>query len=1488
MTVIQIKEQSSDHDGFDVVVIIDNVIMGEVHITPPFNSNEEKSLEWYFEEYTHFPYIDQSKAKEISAKIINYGELLFEQIFHHNNLNSYYKKYLSNNLSNIKFVIEGSPSFNGLAWETLKDPALTLPIAFSSQIVRSPLKSKIALQQLDPIQINSKINILIVTARVNLINDINPRTISQPLVEMVEQENLQVNINILRPATYKSLKEHLQSINEKYGKNYYHIIHFDVHGALLTYEEYYLRVDANYFIKPDSNIRIPIVEFEGVKPFIFLEADRDGQMDAVVAEELANLLYNYNIPIVILNACQSSKQIGKEETSLGSILVNSGIQIVLGMKYSITVKAVVILMKTLYQQILSGVSLSTAMVFARYSLYQEKLRISYFDENIKLEDWLLPIVYENQDIIFSPTNILSEKNQTEFEKNPEKVYFVGRDIDIVSIEKAILINQGEQNIIPVIGMVGTGKTTLLKYLSLWWEKTNFIINSCIFNFEEENLTYQQIVAKVKNMLVLKNNENRLSGSPVSEASVVEILRSARYLLVFDDLQTLNLTLPKNDQKKLIDFFISLLGGKTVILIGTCTTNDLLFKRLSINIGYKIMELDFESISNYSKNILTQIQRMEYFHHRELFHLINLADGNPLALKIFLNYASNYSPQQLIHTLTNNTGLLCQTMVSDLQPFNKIYQRLSQNTKNVLTVLTPFRKTFYTNYLSEYITELKNHGITFDLSIENWESAFRELECYGFFEVYWTSPLNFRIHPILPLFLQIQHQKEILSKIDDAFCEYYQNFSGGLVDTLSRNRDNMKVWDFVLKIIESEIENLLRALNISVNNNRTIDFLFSAISEYWHQTKYHEQLIELGKEILERLKSSEKANLLSMINIINEIGRHYISLNKFIQAENIFNEAIELINQAEDWNDKEKDVWKSGILSNLAKAYRMRGEQTKAEEYYKKSSRELNDDLEQAGVYLDLGIVAREQKRLNEAKRYYYKAYKIAKRLKNNKLLGKIFHEAGFLCQEKGKLKLAENFYEKSIRLKVNDDSSLALTLCNRSSVYLMQEKYELAYTDLKRVLKVGLLNNNYSIQIRALNGLGNVMYTQKQWKQAFDYYYKALAISKKTNDNQNLYMTLANLGVLWMESKLPNLLDDIASLLKTSKQILEEMFSNFNNPKEDRFEKVRSMSKLMEESECLYLENKFTEAIEVLNKVIQLYPDNVVAYYNRSLAKKSIGDINGAIEDITKVINQQPDDARAFFDRGNLYQTLDNNTKAMEDYNEAIKLEPNEADYYSNRGFINYKLENYVDAIQDFEVALRLNPFDVFAHFYHGNINKANGNLNKAIEDYSEAINCFSKLQELQYEKHIDKDNELVKKVISEQYEFIIISSYLERAHIKSIQGEFDGANKDLNYLIENYPSDSVSLAYSNRGNLRLQKGDIDGSISDLKTAINLNPNNISAYYDLACGYSIANKIELSLSALEKALELNNKFVFDIVYDDDDLDLTRRDNRFQELMGKYK
>ena len=205
MTLISIRERNGP-DGANATVSFDGQGEYPVTVSPPFSDEEEDRLEWYFEQHLRFPFTEQVRAHAAAASVATYGERLFDQVFADRQAFGDYKAALQAGVGGLAFEIAGSPEFQRLHWEALKDPALPRAFALEAPMVRKNLKPQIVKATVQPAP---TINLLVVTARPAGARDVGYRTISRPLVEALRQANVPVQIEILRPGSYQALVEHL-------------------------------------------------------------------------------------------------------------------------------------------------------------------------------------------------------------------------------------------------------------------------------------------------------------------------------------------------------------------------------------------------------------------------------------------------------------------------------------------------------------------------------------------------------------------------------------------------------------------------------------------------------------------------------------------------------------------------------------------------------------------------------------------------------------------------------------------------------------------------------------------------------------------------------------------------------------------------------------------------------------------------------------------------------------------------------------------------------------------------------------------------------------------------------------------------------------------------------------------------------------------------------------------------------------------------------
>jgi hypothetical protein len=235
---------------------------------------------------------------------------------------------------------------------------------------------------------------------------------------------------------------------------------------------------------------------------------------------------------------------------------------------------------------------------ARVALHHEKTRRASFNQEIRLEDWLLPIVYQPQGDV--PTTLpLREMTLTEQAAwlaggvdryhAPEPQYgFVGRDVDILQIETRVLSTSEakRRNLLLVQGMGGAGKTTLVHHLGWWWQTTGLVDEVFYFGDDEKAHTRDQIVDHIARQLFNQAVPPGMAVSPAfaqfqallpaaRQTLLATRLRAERHLLILDHPESvtdaslgLPHTLAAEDQTLVRGLLTDLFDGETVVLLGS--------------------------------------------------------------------------------------------------------------------------------------------------------------------------------------------------------------------------------------------------------------------------------------------------------------------------------------------------------------------------------------------------------------------------------------------------------------------------------------------------------------------------------------------------------------------------------------------------------------------------------------------------------------------------------------------------------------------------------------------------------------------------------------------------------------------------------------------------------------------------------------------------------------------------------------------------------
>jgi len=1110
----------------------------DITIKNPFSEQQEKNLEWYFEKWLNFPFTDKVPAEKAESSIRAYGEDLFEQVFNHSRHAAVEYDRLQG--EDVELVIIGSPEFHALHWEALKDPHQARPLSVEKPIIRKNSKPVIHRARMKPAP---KLRVLLVTARPGGERDVGYRTISRPLVEALEKGKVAARIDIVRPGTFEALVNHLENARDKHGDGYYHIIHLDMHGSLFTYEQYQKnapdRPPGRHAFRGDY-AQTDIKEYLGLKAFLFFhgaDGTSDGQSNPVSADDLVRLLNMRQIPMVILNACQSGKQVGAAETSLGSQMLDAGAQLVVAMGYSVTVSAAQLLMVTLYRQLLNGQDPAAAIRRARLELFNDKRRKAAFGQEINLEDWMLPVIYQNRAPDFGRDTFQGDAMiAPDHYPAPRGLYrFAGRDVDILKIELRLL---AQRNLVLIRGMGGAGKTTLIHHLGWWWKKTRFVAEVFYFGYDQKAYSVAEIVNSIGSRLGL-----RLSGiAEGDQATVLHALKSERHMLALDNLESITgqplavqNTLTLDEQTILRLFLQQLTGARTVILLGSRAGETWLRPDPLRDVDvWDLPGLDYDAQTALAEDILRTVNAPRYSeqaeHQDDFRRLLKLLGGCPLAMEVVLAGLAKATPGEIITRLQaadinlDNREAAASKTESILKCIDYSHSNLSEEAQALLLCLAPFTGVINMNLIELYTEELKKETPLAKWPFDQWPAVFKEATHWGLLEPHkkWSEAGFWSLQPILPYFLKTRLNDEPLSirksAIEAAFCAFYNELGGALAQALKSKDAGEKQTGQIM--VEAEYENLSTALKISLDAGSNFFHVFDALGRFLQQKKQTATHLSICKRVASqqaRYTSHETRHIDDFVLVNDRLAGAYFEVKDYDSAKKYYEKGLALARQSK--NPHIQNMGKATALHQLGVVAHKQRQWGAAEGYYKEALKikiEFKDVYSQAVTLHQLGMVAEEQRQWGAAEGYYKEALKIKIEFKDGYSQAATLHQLGRVAQEQRQWEAAEGYYKEALKIKIEfkDVYSQAVTLHQLGMVAQEQRQWGAAEGYYKEGLKIFIEFKDVYSQAATLHQLGRVAEEQRQWEAAEGYYKEALKIKIEFKDVYSQASTLHQLGVV--------------------------------------------------------------------------------------------------------------------------------------------------------------------------------------------------------------------------------------------------------------------------------------------------------------------------------------------------------------------------------------
>ncbi|TNJ39415.1 tetratricopeptide repeat protein [Chlorobaculum thiosulfatiphilum] len=902
---------------------------------------------------------------------------------------------------------------------------------------------------------------------------------------------------------------------------------------------------------------------------------RDGNGGFLVsAENIADQLRIHQIPIVALNACQSGKQLGNTatETSLGSRLLASGAQLVIAMGYSVTVSAARIFMTRFYEELLAGREPSSAIRAARLELHRDKARRAAYNKEIDLEDWMLPVIYQNAPPRFRFTAAApGAAPSTPRYSHPKPLYgFFGRDLDVLEIERRLLLRG---NLLLVQGMGGAGKSTLLHHLGWWWQKTRFVEQVFYFGYDLKAWRLPEIVHNIGEQLGLPQS-GRMQDD---RAEVVRALKHTRHLLMLDNMESITgerLSIPNTlneaERLELKGFLHELQVGRTLMLLGS-RGDEAWLHPMPLN-GHRIYDLpglDGESGSQLADKILRDIGAPNWPgqpEHRDDFkRLMKLLGGYPLAMEVVLSNLARSTPAEVLLRLEaadidlDNQSATAGKTDSIIKCIDYSHSNLSEPAQQLLLTLAPFKGVVNKNWLEQYSERLLAQPVLAGLPCDKWDEVLKEAEKMGLLKPHeddWLAENGYlSLQPVFPFFLKARlnepAQAERKEAIETAFREHYEGigrFVGELTDSKEAGQQQAG-----FALIGVEYENFYTALQIALRQQRSILSVLKPLSDFLDKTRQHPQGLELGRQVMQAFERWPKELIQGQTGyefvgvLCDSIGKKFYLLQQFQEAEEAYSKALELWDGMMIQSPEHKGKQRATILHQLGLVAQVQQKYEEAERYYKEALAikiEYNARYEQAKTLHALGAVVQKQRKYDETERYYKEALGIYIEYNDRFWQAGALHHLGIVAQHQRKYAEAERYFKATLAIMIeyNTRFEQAAPLHQLGLVAQEQKKYEEARQYYKDALALSVEYNARLDQALTLHQLGRLAEDQQQWKEAKAYALEAAELFVEFEDQHNLAIALGLLGRIWRATKDRGIIDKVAVLLNSSAAECEAMF----------------------------------------------------------------------------------------------------------------------------------------------------------------------------------------------------------------------------------------------------------------------------------------------------------------------------------------------------------
>lgn len=1106
-----------------------------VELALPLADGALEELRWYLEDYLQAPFgVYGDRGPMVEACLADWGTAMFSAVFGAGPGRDVYARVRTRG-DDVEVVFRSSsPKLLGLPWELLRDPARpdplalelagvsrSLPVADAAETIRVP---------------DGRLRVLMVISRPAGTADVGYRMIARPLLERLGAVRGQVDLVVLRPPTLEALTRVLSSAVEE-GKPF-QVVHFDGHGTL-DGRRAAGGAAPPAFRKPSGE---GLLVFEG----------SGGGADAVTASRVAQVLVAGQVPVVVLNACQSGA-IGEDlAAAVATRLLQAGTASVVAMAYSVYAVAAAEFMTAFYERLFAGGTVSAAVSAGRRRLHRQNGRPSPKGE-MPLADWLVPVHYLRRDIRFPQTVTQRSADVPPLDDTLDRLRrpeagdghgaaelapvgaFVGRDGLFYELEVAARL----QRVVVVHGPAGSGKTELAKAFGRWWRDTGGVQRPewvIWHSFAPGVASFGLDAVLTRIGLHVYGSDFARLETAERHAMVTDLLREQRLLLIWDNFETVHsmtqagiAARPLDDAgcAQMREFLAALArGGRSVTLITSRTREDWLGDVHRIQVG----GLAAHEASEYAGQLLAPYPAAAPRREKRQFgELMEWLAGHPLSMRLTLPLLDGAEPETLLDGLRGaaplpaigtEDGIDTSLMAS----IDYSYAHLAAATRQLLPALSLFHGVADAAVLAEFsaIEEVPERfrGAT----VDDWLRALDDAARVGLLTELVAD--LYQIHPALPAYLAARWRAD-----QPAAHEADREAAiRALLTTYSLLCASFAQTGFDDDVLDELIDRQCRTIGSLLSyafDHRMWNHAQAIAQPFYTYLVAH----SLGKEAdawddraFPAIEDSaggppgpEDPAYGLWIFLASSRAKRRLTKGHLDDAERGYQRIREILENQSPSPHQQRNVAVVSYSLGLIAQTRRRLEQ--AQEWYRRSlviHQELGDRSGIAISYHHLSAVAEDRGQLDEARELCLESLTIAEEIGDRAIMAYNYKELGKIARIRGLLDEAEQWYLKALAISedLGSRSSTAVFYNELGEVALLRGWLHEAEQWYLRSLAITEVLGDRPAMTASYHNLGMIAQDRGLLDEAQQWYLKSLTISEELGDRHGMAATIRNLGLL--------------------------------------------------------------------------------------------------------------------------------------------------------------------------------------------------------------------------------------------------------------------------------------------------------------------------------------------------------------------------------------